>query len=204
MLNIQGLLTCQSKLPMNYKHLSQAEKYQIHALMKAGHNQSEIAKVLDLNKSSVSRELARNSVTKGCPPIQEASELAAMRCERSRNACKVTLRGGLQACQLLQLQRITSKIVARLHICHEELYQHVPADKAHGGVIWKSLLCQRQKRSRYAGGRDRRGQIPNGRPLSEMHLHIEFIRQVGHRECDTVIDANHKGAVVTMAERKSG
>jgi hypothetical protein len=36
MFSIQGFLTWQSKLLMNYKHLSQAERYQIHALMKAG------------------------------------------------------------------------------------------------------------------------------------------------------------------------
>ena len=31
---------------MNYKHLSQAKRYQILALIKAGHNYSEITKVL--------------------------------------------------------------------------------------------------------------------------------------------------------------
>jgi hypothetical protein len=36
MFNIQDFLTYQSKLPMNYKHLSQVERYQIHSLMKAG------------------------------------------------------------------------------------------------------------------------------------------------------------------------
>jgi hypothetical protein len=34
MFSIQGFLTWQSKSPMTYKHLSQAERYQIHALLK--------------------------------------------------------------------------------------------------------------------------------------------------------------------------
>jgi hypothetical protein len=36
MYSIQGFLTCQWKLPTKYKHLSQVERYQIYALMKAG------------------------------------------------------------------------------------------------------------------------------------------------------------------------
>lgn len=65
MYSIQSFLTCQSKLLMTYKHLSQAERYQIHALMKAGSNQSQIAKVLDRHKSSICRELARYRGAKG-------------------------------------------------------------------------------------------------------------------------------------------
>lgn len=73
-----------------------------------------------------------------------------------------------------------------------------------GGKRWKNLRCQKQKRKRYASGLDRRGQIPNRRPLSERPLHIEDRKQVGHWECDTVIGANHKQAIVTLVERKSG
>ena len=87
---------------------------------------------------------------------------------------------------------------------HESLYLHVYADKAYGGTLWKNLRCQKQKRKRYASGRDRRGQIPNRRPLSERPAHIEGRQQVGHWECDTVIGANHKQAIVTVVERKSG
>ena len=39
-LSIQGFLAWQSKLLMTYKHLSHAERYHIHALMKTGHGQS--------------------------------------------------------------------------------------------------------------------------------------------------------------------
>ena len=42
------------------------------------------------------------------------------------------------------------------------------------------------------------------RPLSERPAHIEGRKQVGHWECDTVIGANHKQAIVTVVERKSG
>ena len=105
---------------------------------------------------------------------------------------------------LLRLQWSPEQISSRLPISHETVYQHVYADKAQGGALWKNLRCQKQKRKRYAGGRDRRGQIPNRRPLSERPLQIEARKQVGHWECDTVIGANYKGAVVTMVERKSG
>jgi len=203
MFSIQGFLTCQSKLLMNYKHLSQAERYQIHALMKAGHDQSQIAKVLDRNKSTISRELSRNTGSRGYRPKQ-ACEMSADRAQHSRNAPTVEPWVREAACALLCIQWSPEQIASQLPISHETVYQHVYADKAQGGMLWKNLRCQKQKRKRYAGGRERRGQIPNRRPLSDRPLHIEARKQVGHWECDTVIGASHKGAVVTMVERKSG
>jgi transposase, IS30 family len=203
MFSIQSFLTCQSKLLMTYKHLSQAEGYQIHALMKAGHDQSQIAKVLDRNKSTISRELSRNTGSRGYRPKQ-ACEMSADRAQNSRNASTVAPWVKEQANALLRVQWSPEQIASQLPISHETVYQHVYADKAQGGMLWKNLRCQKQKRKRYAGGRERRGQIPNRRPLSERPLHIEARSQVGHWECDTVIGANHKGAVVTMVERKSG
>ena len=203
MFSIQGFLTWQSKLLMNYKHLSQAERYQIHALMKAGHDQSQIAKLLDRHKSTISRELSRNTGSRGYRPKQ-ACEMSADRAQNSRNAPTVEPWVREAACALLCIQWSPEQIASQLPISHETVYQHVYADKAQGGTLWKHLRCQKQKRKRYASGRDRRGQIPNRRPLSERPLHIEARRQVGHWECDTVIGASHKGAVVTMVERKSG
>ena len=188
---------------MTDKHSSQAERYQIHALMKAGHDQSQIAKLLDRHKSTISRELSRNTGSRGYRPKQ-ACEMSADRAQHSRNAPTVEPWVREAACALLCIQWSPEQIASQLPISHETVYQHVYADKAQGGTLWKNLRCQKQKRKRYAGGRDRRGQIPNRRPLSDRPLHIEARSQVGHWECDTVIGANHKGAVVTMVERKSG
>ncbi len=44
---------------MNYKNLSQFEKYQIHSLMKVQYNITQIAQLLGRDKSSISRDLRR-------------------------------------------------------------------------------------------------------------------------------------------------
>ena len=188
---------------LNYKHLSQIERYQIHSFMKARHNITQIARLLSRSKSTISRELRRNAGSRGYRPKQ-ACELSRQRAQGSRNAALVAPWVKDQAATLLELQWSPEQIAGKLPVSNETLCKHVYADKAQGGKLCKNLRCQKQKRKRYAGGVDRRGQIPNRRPLSERPLHIEDRKQVGHWECDTVIGANHKQAIVTVVERKSG
>ena len=177
---------------MNYKHFSQIERYQIYSLMKANQSITQIADQPGRHKSTISRELGRNEGCRGYRPKQ-ARELALNRSQGSRNAREVEPWVKREADVLLGLQW-----------SHETLCLHVYADKANGGKLWKNLRCQKQKRKRYAGGQDRRVQIPNRRPLSERPGHIEDRKQVGHWEGDTVIGANYKQAIVTVVERKSG
>ena len=96
------------------------------------------------------------------------------------------------------------QIAAELPISHEALYQHIYVNKADGGLLWKNLRSQKKKRKRYAGGTDRRGQIPGRRPIHERPADVETRRTVGHWEGDTVIGAGHKQAIVTLVERRSG
>ncbi len=65
MFSIQGFLNWQSKLLIYYTQLSQAERYQIHALMKVAYDQLQIDKMLDRHKSTISRELSRNTSSRG-------------------------------------------------------------------------------------------------------------------------------------------
>jgi len=52
----------------NYKQLSQAQRYLIEILKKAGKNQKEIAALMGVSESTISRELKRNQGKKGYRP----------------------------------------------------------------------------------------------------------------------------------------
>lgn len=44
-----------------YKHLTEAQRYQIEALKKAGNSQQEIAYIIGVSSSTISREVKRNT-----------------------------------------------------------------------------------------------------------------------------------------------
>ena len=88
---------------MTYQHLSYHERYQIATLMKAGQNQTQIAATLGRHKSTVSREIHRNTGLRGYRPRQ-ASQLADARSQGSRNAKAVTPETLKQAFDLVGLQ----------------------------------------------------------------------------------------------------
>ena len=49
------------KIPRRYRHITQTERDRVQALLQAGHEQQEIARILNRDKGTVSREVARNS-----------------------------------------------------------------------------------------------------------------------------------------------
>jgi IS30 family transposase len=73
---------------MIYHHLSQEERYQISALLKAGLTQAQISLNLIRHKSTISREVSLNSGLRSYRPRQ-ACLLAENRALNSRNARQI-------------------------------------------------------------------------------------------------------------------
>ena len=188
---------------MKYNHLSQNERYQIFALMKAGLNQTQVALTLGRSKSTISREIERNSGLKGYRPKQ-ATLKSEVRALGSRNAKKVSVDTLKSAFDLVRQEWSPEQIAGTMNISHETVYRHVYADKDCGGKLFMDLRSQKKRRKRYASGRQRRGQIPNRRSIHERPAVVDLRLEVGHWEGDTVIGARHKQAIVTLVERKSG
>ena len=66
----------------NYTQLTREQRYQIYALMKARVCQTEIATVVGVHKSTISREIRRNRGLRGYRPKQ-AQRLAETRREEA-------------------------------------------------------------------------------------------------------------------------
>jgi IS30 family transposase len=132
-----------------YKQLTREQRYQIYALKKEGHSQTQIARNLGVHTATVSRELSRNTGGRGYRPRQP-DELAQQR-KQQRIRPRITAAQWTQVEELLRQQWSPEQIAGRLaleqqaRISHERIYQYVYADKARGGTLYRHLRCQKQK-----------------------------------------------------------
>jgi len=166
-----------------YSQLTQIQRYQIYALLKMGHKQSEIATSLGVHKSTVSREIQRNTGQKGYLPKQ-AHQKALGRCHKAKN--RISERDWHLIERLLVLDWSPEQISRTLseeqllQVSHEWIYQHIYQDKRMGGKLWKHLRCQKKRRKRY-GSYEKRGQIPHRVGIEERPAEVEERQRIGRR-----------------------
>ena len=191
---------------MNYRQLAREQRYQIYALMRAGHNQSQIAMVVGCHKSTISRELRRNRGLKGYRPFQ-ADELAYDRqCDAYR--ARIAWDTWQQVERLLREEWSPEQIAGWLKreklptVSHECIYLYVYAEKRRGGTLHRHLRSQKKQRKRY-GGYIRRGQIPNRTSIDKRPKIVARKGRFGDWEADTIVGARHKGGILSLVERKS-
>ena len=192
----------------HYKQLTSEQRYQISGLKKAGLNQSQISDEVGVHKSTISRELRRNRGRRGWHPKQ-AQELRDERRRKCANAQRLSLPEWTEVERLIRLDMSPEQASCRLalegefHISHETIYLHIYEDKRRGGDLWQHLRCQKPRKKRYASGQERRGIIKNRIDIDERPEIVDQKIRIGDWEGDTVIGKNHRGALVTLAERKS-
>lgn len=191
---------------MSYTQLTREQRYQIKVLLKTGHSKSQIAEAIGTHRSTIYRELKRNRGERGYRPKQ------AHRKSMERRKAKTKRRIRREDWQRVEEklrenwspEQVSGKLrQADIRISPEWIYQYVYMDKRAGGDLWKHLRCQKKRRKR-AGGRDRRGKIPNRVGIEQRPAIVEQRKRLGDWEGDTIIGKKHRGAVLTLVERKSG
>ena len=75
--------------------------------------------------------------------------------------------------------------------------------KKENGSLWTLLRRANKKRKKRYGKADRRGIIPNKVMIDQRPSVVDDKTRVGDFEIDTIIGKGHKGAVVTIVDRKS-
>lgn len=108
---------------MSYYQLTEEERYQIYALLKAGHNQKEIAALLGRSPATISRELHRNRGLKGYRPAQ-AQRLTECRRINAHKAIKVTDEVRCWRERLIRQQLSPQQVVDYLRRHHQVSLHH--------------------------------------------------------------------------------
>ena len=193
---------------MSYQHLSLAERYYIETELKMEASINQIAKAIGRSQSTICREVCRNTGQRGYRHKQ-ASRFARERHANKPKAIKLTeeIKYLIAAC--LKREWSPEQISGRFHdegllsLHHETVYQLVLADKAKGGKLYKHLRHQEKTyRKRYGSAHNRSG-IPNRVDIDERPSEANNRERIGDFEADTIIGKNHKGAIVTLDDRKS-
>ena len=204
---------------MEYTHLTEKERIKIELYLSEGYSRSAIAKKIGRSKSTVCREISRNTNKRG----RGAKRYSADRAQKKykgriktkqkkevftlamKREVKTKLEGGWTP----ELISGRAKLEGRDMVSHECIYTWIykmqrsnrRADKEFKR-LWRQLPQagrQRRKRSR---AYKQRGMVPNRVPMEKRPLSAKNRSRNGHMEADLVIGKDHGSALLVMTDRK--
>jgi IS30 family transposase len=195
-------------LMKKYKQLTLGLRYQIFAYKQENYSISKIARVLNFNKSTISRELKRNSsngyYSPECAEIQAVSRDIKKRTNKKLDN-KIKLLIGKRLRDSWSPEQIAGRLKKDkiITISHETIYRYIYKNQRHGGKLFKWLRHQNKKYNNRSELYRTRGQIRNRVNINKRSVLVERKSRFGDFEVDTVIGKNHKGALVTLVDRNS-
>jgi len=193
---------------MSYSRVTWEDRIKIKLLFQQGKSNIEIAKVICKDKSTIGRELKRNSGGRGYRPKQ-AQSLAESREELKHQPYVLIEKLKKEITKRLVKKWSPEQISNRLKLerkpsaSTETIYKFIYTDKESGGELWKNLRRSHRSRKRRFPSQERRGRIKDARPISKRGKAANDRKSLGHWERDTMIGLDRKSAVLALVDRKS-
>ncbi len=201
----------------HYNHLTLLEREKILYFLAKGYKLVQIAKELGRDKSTISREIRRNSHNEEYMPVTAQDQYLCRRskCRRHKKLDDISLMNLIKEC-ILQKQWSPEQISERIALEHHKriisyptIYRAIyagdledyPLSRGCRGVIRK--LRHRGKKRHKKGCIEHRGKIKISHSLSERPCGATNRSRRGHWEADTVIGTPGKACLVTLVDRKS-
>jgi IS30 family transposase len=193
---------------MSYKQLSLADRYYIDVSLQNKLSLESISKNIKRAYTTIKREITRNSIDDKYS-YDIAHALSQHRHAIKTKNVKLTSRVKKNIARYLKIDLSPEQICGRfkvkhnISLHHETIYQYVLRDKKEKGLLYKLLRHKTKRyRKRYGAGHNKHG-IVNRVDIDERPDEANNRVRVGDFEADTIIGKNHKGAIVTLDDRKS-
>jgi transposase, IS30 family len=190
-----------------YRHLTKEERAQIYILLHEGYKKSQIAEALNRNRSTITREIARNKGRRGYRITQSHKKAIARKkipryqkmTQETQHYIEQKIREDWSPMQITN----TMEQHIKTRISHERIYQHIACDKKEKGELYKHLRIN--NRRRYRRNRTKpnwRSKIQERVDIDQRPPHINERTEPGHWEADLVC-LRDAGYLVTLVERQS-
>jgi IS30 family transposase len=193
---------------MSHSRLTTEKRFELKTLLDSDVSKDEVARKLKKHRSTIYREVKRNSGKRGYRPKQ-AQRLCNERQEFRKRPRRLTPDIIKTVEEHLEMKWSPEQISNRLkleekpRVSAETIYKYIGKDRKEGGVLWKNLRCSRRQRKRRFPSEERRGRIKNATPISERPKKLEKRKKLGHWERDTMIGLNRKTCILALVDRKS-
>ena len=194
---------------MKYKQLTLEKRYHISALIKAGMNQKEIALEIAVHPSTISREFRRNNDKVRGYSAEVAQVISSKKHKEKPKRFSLTKNIEKYIRSKLKQDWSPEQIAGRMKldtgvsVVHETIYRYIYTNKKNGGKLYKYLRHKNKKYHHRSNDYRSRGTIIDRVMIGKRPKIVEKKNRIGDLEIDTVIGKDHKGALVTVVDRKS-
>jgi IS30 family transposase len=186
------------------RHLTLAERQFLHRMVKTKKSNAEIGALMNRHRSTIYRELKRNSNAWGYRP-EIAQRLAYQRREACRRPCKLKDLGRhLYVSERLMKAWSPDQIAGRMKLDFpRKPERHVSAPTIYAWIKRSATI-----RGQWLRHANRHAQKPLKRPdyvsIEGRPAIINRRRRYGDWEGDTIVGKGRRSGLVTLVERKSG
>ena len=135
---------------MAHTQLTSEQRYQIKALKQANQTTTKIAEIVGVDRSTIYREIKRNTGLRGYRPKQAHEKALDRRQRKSKQ--RITKETWKRVEKKLQMDWSPEQIAnwfkkhGKENVSHEWIYHYVYADKRVGGNLHEHLRCQKPYR----------------------------------------------------------
>jgi len=211
----------ESKLSKSYKHVSQFERDRIQSLLDQDVHEAEIARILNRNKSTISREIKRNQRKRGQVKVTNSQTYEADSANHKANTKRLYAK--YQGMKIEHNKELREYIITGLkkHWGPDEISGSMKTEKlsfyvsknaiyrwlySAYGQPYARYLCTKRTKPKPRKPKPERAMIPDRIGIEARPESINNRSQYGHHEADTIVSSKRTGGKAAIAvdqERKS-
>lgn len=194
---------------MSFTQVTERERYFISTALVEGFTKTSIAYALNRSRSTIQREIKRNSDRRGHYKPFIANNIAVFRRSDCRRKSYFTNEEWGAVFDKLRIQWAPEQVASRFAKDGEvsmhfgTIYRQIKRDKRKGGKLFRHLRQANKKRRKGYGRPDSRGILRGKRNISERPKVANERRELGHCEADLVRGFNALGWILTLIDRKA-